>query len=255
LPQLISTLFLNKKTIGTKDDVIQLVTKQADGTKQIDYIEKPIRTYYLLKPEYDDGSVKPSVPLDQVDKVTCYERSKINDIVKRINDPDLTIRYQNILQQGQYDRSAYSNLKYIEKDRRVFDSDGNIVDQYIRTFNKKFDFKKNLFSLTKGYFDIEVDGSQITGFPREEDALAPVNIITFFDSNTNDCYTYTLKYQTENYRDVMKDDAKEVKEALNKIYEGLGYKFHIYQYDTEMEVIKAFFNQVNESSRDDFMLG
>lgn len=260
--QVINAMKINKGVISNKygkrtfHDKIMIVTKDADGNKSMKFIEKPKRTFYVMKQEYDDGvTYHPAVPLEWTNKVVTYEKDKVKSIVDNIPDPQLLMQYQQ--SQSAYkngdSRSAYETKKMIEKDRRVFDSDSNIVDHYIAKFNKAYDMPDK-YSITVGVYDIEVDGSKIQGFPDEESALAPVNIITYFNSRDNICYSYALRYDTDDYKNTMHDNATEILDALNKRYDGRNIKFVIKEYDDELDLITKFFEQVNEDKLD-FMIG
>lgn len=259
--QLINAMKISKGYINSKykkrnsHDKIMMITKDADGKKEMRFIEEPKRTFYTLKPEYDNGTYYPAVPIEWTNEIIGYEKDKIKDIVTALNDQTIKLQFDmaNDAYRNNDGKSAYEIRKSIEKDRRVFDSDSNIVDHYIAKFNRTYTMPKGL-NLTVGVYDIEVDGSEIEGFPDEESAMAPVNIITYYNSQDNICYSYQLAYDTDDYKKTMHDNAVDIIDALNKRYEGRNIKFVINEYHSELELITDFFKQVNEDKLD-FMIG
>ena len=265
---IVNAIELNKRFFTDdpdfKENKVMLILKDnKTNEKSVKIYEKPMRKFYILKPEYDDGhTYLSSAPKEWLEEHQCYEKSKTASIVKAINDPGLTAKYKAILEAGKTNHSVYKELNCIEQDRRVFNSDGNIVDSYIRRFNERF--PDTNYRIDKGFFDIEVDGSDVYGFPDEEQAPAPVNIITYYDDSRQICYVYALKYDTDTYREAMHDNGQEIIDELNNFYneEELNklrmpeakIKFIIKEYDREIDLIKAFYDQVNEN-KNDFISG
>lgn len=258
MPQLINSLQILKKEIGTRDNKILMITKNEDLSKECHIVEKPMRRYFLLKPEYWEeyrGNYVPSIEREKLNQYVVEDKFLVKNIVDNINDPILTNFYQSILQRAEYDRSAYRDLRNVQHDFRVFDSDGNIVDQYISKYLDKYNYQENSFPLLKGFYDIEVDGSQIVGFPDPEKAEAPINIISYYDNYSSTLYSFALKYNTDTYNETMTENAQKVIKALQEKYKGRNIKFDIRQFDNELDLIKDFFNVINEITKPDYMAG
>ena len=89
-------------------------------------------------------------------------------------------------------KAQAGNLKNILKHPWIYDSDMDIADRYIKYFDEEFEADQN-YKLHKCYYDIEVDLAPeglvkdskghigYMGFPNEEIAPCPVNIITLVD--------------------------------------------------------------------------
>ena len=83
-----------------------------------------------------------------------------------------------------------AKIKTIHKHPDVFMSDNNIEDHYRFWFN--IGFKNEICSITKSFFDIEVDTIEIGGqFP--EPGQCPINAITVLFSDRMEMYTFLLK--------------------------------------------------------------
>lgn len=257
----------NSATGKKKDynDKILLVTKDETGKKTMNFIEKPERHVYVLKKEYQTAEygLKPAVDRDKVNEYIVDENKKfeqMRDILVENGDGSAAVKYEAIRNN--------SGMPYFEQQRAleqtvikhpfVYNSDGDLTDQYIARFNEYYNAEENddRVELTKGFFDIEVDGSDISGFPNEEEAPAEVNIITYFDNASNTCFTYCLKYDTDTYRESSEDGSfKDIIKTLEARYDGRDIKFVIKEFDREIDLIKAFFHQAVEVSRNDFMSG
>lgn len=248
---------VNENGKSSRSDKIMMVYKDKKLKKHVKVVENPKRTYYLLKPEYwDSTGIVPSVELDKVNKYTANDNQTIKSIVNNMNDAQFTNQYNQIMNQlkiggGVNGRAVFKELRNLEHDYRVFDSDGNIVDQYISKFLDKYPYTENVYKITKGFYDIEVDGHDIVGFPDPEQALCPVNIISYVYEK--DVYCFALKYNTQTYNDTMSNNAEKVIKKLEKKYEGRGLTFHLFQFEQELDLIKAFFYCVNEETQPDYM--
>src|SRR5699024_6840537 len=186
--------------------------------------------------------------------VTCKHKDIIKSVVKEAGNAQDKAEYDRIMKSGNW--QEYRKLKDFHLLNNAHGSDINIEDYNINEY-----IKKNLDSkvgIDICLFDIEVDGSQVTGLPDPEKAEAEINIITVVDWSKKKVLTFTLKYDTDTYRETMRDQDKLIKD-LNEIYNNenseigkdLGLEFEIYELDTEMQVIKSFLYYINEISKPD----
>lgn len=252
--QFIKTYHVRPKDTEDKMDKIVLVYKTEDDIKKHITIEQPKLTFYTTKKEYWKGQAVNYIPKEQVDTHTCVYKYRYKEIVKALNDPQLTMKVEQLKSSGMYEDMQTAN-KLVDVHGRLHSSDINIEDLYIYHHLKKAPSKDNYVSLNKGFFDIEVDSTDITGFPEPEDAEAPVNMITYADEKTKTCKSYILKYDTDTYRQAMSDMGSFTKWLDGKYNQEkkLGFKFEIVECASELEVITKFLFDVNEVYRPDFI--
>lgn len=229
-----------------------------DGTKGFKLIEEPKMTYYVTKPECDDMAIHNRMPIDDVFPVTCKYNALLASMDKSIGDPEFSKKMKDAFKSGY----VYQALKDLHLDRRFHGTDMDIADFYIDTFLRNYPQDepelKNNFGITKCFFDIEVDSSNIIGFPDPSEAKCPVNVVSLFDMNNANMYVFCRKYEHDGYIDVFNDIAKyieEIKDRYKYIEEKIGKEinFIINEYDDELELIKSFFDVVNEEIRPDFL--
>jgi DNA polymerase elongation subunit (family B) len=253
--QLINThYFYRDRKKGMEFDKIMFILKDENGNKTRKIIEKPVLTYYVSKPQYWDDKLRYYIDQDKVVPVRCYSKDLYRSIVDTLNDDRLSAYYKESLNSG-FDIGR--KLSRIHLDNRLHGSDVNVQDYYISEFLKKYPLDDNNYGLTKVFFDIEVDTENIDGFPEPEEAEAPVNIMTLVDADNLKCYTYCLTYEHDTYIQTMEniDKIKEKLEVKYKdILKGREMEFIINEYDSEIDLIQAFYDAINIDIRPDFVI-
>ncbi|BDE75617.1 hypothetical protein [Staphylococcus phage S6] len=252
----IKSTYLNKKETHSGKEKVVMVVKEEDGNKKHMEITDPMMHYYVTKDEHwlPPNKIVGSIEKDKVRTVTCKHKDIIKSVVKEAGNAQDKAEYDRIMKSGNW--QEYRKLKDFHLLNNAHGSDINIEDYNINEY-----IKKNLDSkvgIDICLFDIEVDGSQVTGFPDPEKAEAEINIITVVDWSKKKVLTFALKYDTDTYRETMEDQDKLIKD-LNEIYNNenseigkdLGLEFEIYELDTEMQVIKSFLYYINEISKPD----
>lgn len=247
--QLVNMLY-NAKNKDNKKSTITIVRKDAQGNKDFHYVENLKFKYFFNKPEYQNEGMVEFIEPSKVNCRICEYDSLYKDIAYNVL-PDLKNFYLESMSSGE---GISSKLKRLHLDYRLHGSDKNIVDSYITNFYKKYDPNKNMYGLTKSFVDIEVDGSQIVGFPNPEEALAPINVITLVCENGH-VYSFCLKYNTDTYREAM-ESKQELIETLEERYKdtNLNLKFDIREFDNELDLIQDFFDVINIIEKPDFCL-
>lgn len=257
--QLINTIYLNKKNANSNYSKIILITKDEKGNKNFDVIEKPQFTFAITKEEYWDGKVRNYIEKEKVKYVKCYYDYMVDAMDKNLNDSNFSNMVQSAKNSG-YD--SWNKIKDLHLDYRFHLSDKNIQDFYIDNFLKSYpqddETVNNFFGLTKAFFDIEVDSSEIEGFPDPEKAEAPINTIGLFDEQTYTLHSFNLMYEHDGYFEVMDNKDKFIEELREKyrwIEEKLGIeiKYEIYEFNSEIELIQEFFNLINYEIKPDFL--
>lgn len=94
----------------------------------------------------------------------------------------------------------------------------------------------------------------IFGFPDEEIAPCPVNIITVVDNMTHDIYTLTVNNpknkQQQEFNEHLEENEKDVKEFLKREQNYIANNVKIIVYQTERECIEAFFKLIHQLDPD-----
>lgn len=127
---------------------------------------------------------------DKVEKHITYSDNLFREIALKTDSMEYYDRCLN------GSRSAKSNLKNLLKHNYIYDSDMDVTDRYIKNFMEEFDPDVG-YKLHKCYFDIEVDlqskglkDKGYIGFPDEDIAPCPINIITLIDGKSMVVYSF-----------------------------------------------------------------
>jgi len=160
----------------------------SDGTKtkRLIKFEKPTIRYRVTKDEFRQKHALPElfVPIDETDE---YE-SALEDVDRHAAELTTQMDYYNETKgagQGQRRRRLHDH-------RHLHGTDVNVPDHYIDRYmewaleeEKKGGPKLDTTSpLECAFADIEVDGIDVTGFPDEFTAPAPINLLNYFHRPT-----------------------------------------------------------------------
>jgi DNA polymerase elongation subunit (family B) len=270
--QLVNSYYVYQdRRAGMEFDKVMMITKDKDGNKACNIVEKPVIEYYITKPQYwnefnEDGSVMTDdnghpvkrlrnyIEKEKVVPIRCYYKDIYKSIVNTLNDQTLKNYFSESLQAG---TNIGQRLRRIHLDYRLHGSDVNIQDYYIGKFLQKNPYAENNYDLTKVVYDIEVDTEHVDGFPNPEEAEAPVNIATLVDMNNLKCYTLCLEYDFDTYVKTMEkieDTKKKLHEKYKDILKGREMEFIIEEYSDELDLIKRFYNLINVEIKPDFVL-
>lgn len=247
-------------------DSLYLIYKDVDtGKKKYKRIDEPRMTVHVLKEEYEKDYYQSFVPLDWCEplKVTYYNREE--RLAKVLDDMGVDMASPI---DGSYMRAKdwyrmvttknsglFRHTGKVHQTNVFYSSDLDIEDYYKGVFLDQYG--SNLSKLTKGFYDIEVDTIAVDyqGFPDENEAPAPVNAITYVDEQTNTSYTYLLRNIDNPQIQEMEDNLDEFIDELKEFFKDYGnYKYVIRFFTKEIDLIKAFFNDVNRLEPD-FMGG
>lgn len=246
--QLVNTMLISKGKNFPESKLV-ITQKDKDGNKSFKYIENVKFEFYHNKPEFKGNNMVNFIEPEKVEKVEC----RYDDLYKAISElcPNLKTFYAEAISSGEF---ISSKLRRMHLDFNLHGSDKNIVDFYISKFYRKYDPDKHLYGIKKAFYDIEVDGSEIVGFPDPEVAAAPINVITLV-IDTGHVYSFCLKYDTDNYKETMSHKEELLNDLKEKYKDsGLNLTFDIREYDCELDLIKGFFNVINIDEKPDFVL-
>lgn len=229
------------KALNQQDSII-LVTKNENDEKEFQYIPNPEFSFYTTSENNRDNKYVDFIAFDKCKKITCSYNNRYKEMVKSTSNPEVKNMYNYIIR-----NQSYKELNELNLFPEFHETDINIVDYYIKEYINEYDYRKYNFNLNISSYDIEVDSSEIKGFPNEEEAKCPVNMITMFNNKSNTLYLYALKYNTETFDDFKNNHIKEACLYILKKYHKYFGKFKIVPifFDTELGLISAFFKQIN----------
>jgi len=234
-------------------DKIMLIVKDENGKKHSQIIERPVFNFYMTSDPKDRETYYNYISRDKVDLHKCYYKDLFYEIKDSSDEGNKRIREMfevfkdKQLSNSEGERNVH-NLPYLHG------TDMNIQDHYIHKYYLKYNPEENFVSLTKAFFDIEVDSSKLRGFPDPIEAEAPVNIITLVNQETMQVFVLILKYEHQGYLDTM-NKLDKIKQRLKekykskKVLDNVEYIFE--EFDTELELLKRFFYLINEELRPD----
>ena len=154
-------------------------------------------------------------------------------------------------------------IKRLQLHPSIMNSDQDIEDHYRVEFAKLY--TNNIEKLNKAYFDIEVDIKNIAG-DFVQPGEAPINAISFLDEQHNKTHTFLLR-QPENpliaqMESLVKSGIINQKYIYDFIQDAVGgrkkmrqlelenLEFNLHWFDTEIELLVAFFQTVHKYNPD-----
>ena len=211
------------------------------GKKEMTYMLEPTIDFYLA---YEDVDIKyplRHISKDLVEKCSC----KFNDLpitLAKTAGEDMVRDFYDTMKKSPYQaKKKYHALPY------VFNSDMDIEDFWKGKFLDRFTSEKDY--LSKGYFDIEVDGIDYPSFPDEHEAPCPINAITYVDAESKTCYTFLLRNRNNPLIQEFENELEEFKDYLKtKLRDD--FKYVILMFDSELALIREFYDTVNKCKPD-----
>ena len=227
----------------------------ADGEyeKRIKKILDPTLKYYITKPEHILEN-----PVYYIKKDLCDQYES------RIEDIDLHIAELTNQKNAYYDMGgsgAKSRRKVLHLHKDLHGTDVRVVDHYISRYMDKFDHQNTYFEITKAFSDIEVDHHNYEGFPDENTAPCPINIISYFHLPTRTLHQYhNLDTNNENQRKFLypADEESERKrcnwimDEVNKGHEDNPrcMRVVLHRCKDEKEILVEYFKKLKQDSPD-----
>ena len=243
--QLIKTEYIYPNRKKNRPDKLIMVLKDKDGNKIRKTITQPKITYYVTLPNSDDGDYHRYMKREDVRSVTTPFKDLFKSMAEEVDDPRYTALYRNAFEER---GNIRNKLNQMHLDRRVHGTDIFIDDYMIGKYLAKYDYENNNFGITKLFFDIEVDSSEIVGFPKPENAKCPINAISFRDDTNMVVGGYFLSYDGMDSFDEFNEEYDEWLKEIKEKYKG--YKIQIEFFDEEIDLIASFFEYINENKFD-----
>lgn len=241
------------------------------GEKDFKIIESPSIDFYATK--NIQSNYKRYIKLNETNKYEIKYTNLLDEALIQFHDKlygtDLFNTYRYLkTSESRYDNAEAKSM--LLKLYSFFETDIDLEEFYISEFLKENPYDKQKNSLSKAYFDIEVDVRHDSPFP-EEEAKCPINIITILFEPQNEVYTLIL-YDEENEQLI--NFKKNIETYKNKITERFNkenksnLKFNIefygktpiydetglYNPSAEKALLKRFFYLINEVYKPDFLM-
>lgn len=239
-------------------DSLLLWYRDEKGVKKTKFVERAQVPFYILKDRNSEEAISPPMFIEQekVEKVISYSDMLLRDIAVRTDSIDY------------WDRaSAYgaSNLKNLLKHNLIYDADMDVSDRYIKNFIDEYEPDIN-YKLHKVYMDIEVDlmpdgfkknkdGSiGYQGFPDENEAPCPINIISFFDEKSFNVHSFIhknpLNEQITLFEQNLEEEKQLLKDVLFQEHDVVVNNVYVNIYDTELEMIEGYLKALHSVDPD-----
>jgi DNA polymerase elongation subunit (family B) len=239
------------------DDFVALVYKDnKTGIKNFKVITNPNYTYYKLKNKEDSVDYsRLFIERDKVDEVTVPFRQLEKSIAE--NTGEIEFYKMNLA-----NRDRNSNRK-LHTNPDIFFSDSSIEDHYRFKFANTY--TNNIEKISKGFFDIEVDGKFAVG-NFVQPGECEINCVSFLDQKSDTVYTLILRNSKNPLIAKFEEDVNNGKISQKFISdfvtENVGgpkkarkykldkTKFKILFFDLEIELIQTLFLLFHKCSPD-----
>ena len=242
------------KSVKVRDDALIMNIKNLNTNETtIKVIEKPKIDFYLTK-DKDYKYPKLTIDEDKVEKITCPYTERELTQAKLLGIENL---FFESCRQGYYAKKMFIQ-NFLYNSPRLYMADINIEDYYINLMFETYG-RRNFYDhpvVKLGFSDIEVDqydykGEGVSG----KNAVCPVNLITLVNSFRNDVYAFILENQQDNpdFYEIKNNEQAFIEEIEKEIdnpkYKNK-YKYHLLYFETEVELIEAFFKLTHELKLD-----
>ena len=221
-----------------KDTIIISYKDLLTNVKYVDEIDNPYIEIYIVKKEYrGNPSIAPA------DRFRDYIERKYLDVYK--------VHYKTRKKEA-------AKILGIDKDQvelcpYVLGIDLNIKTFYFMQFKKEYGNTavKNLH-VAFGDIETEIKDSPYVGVAPA--GTVPINVITYIDAQEMQAHTFALYFSAYGGIDEFWQEenlnafVKELNDSFDSTYGHIDY--HLYLYNTEIELIKAFWEVVNSYSPD-----
>lgn len=239
------------------DDFIILNFINTDTmTKDYIIIKNPDYVYYILKDKYATPDYnRLFIERDKVDPVYVPFKNLLHSIAEKTDNMEF---YKTNLA----NRDRENNAK-LHTSPRVFFSDSNIEDHYRFRFANTY--TNDVCPVSKGFFDIEVDGKFAKG-DFVELGECEINCVTYLDQKTSTTTTFILRNSDNPLIQQLEDEIssgrfgfKQIQEFIIQAVGGIKrakkykieqLKYNVRFFDYEIELIKALFQTIHQCSPD-----
>ena len=232
-------------------DYLDVIYKEiSTGERRCLVIKEPEMEIYIVDEQYRDYTYnKDFIELEKcfIKRVKCKNLEM--EIAKEAGD-----NYVRMIKECRQTRNTAA-IKNVHKWRYVFGSDIDPETYFRIQYALEYESDDKPKHVTKQYADIEVDGIDIVGFPR--DGSCPINAITLVDQESMQCFTFLLRNdknpQIEEFEKNIDSFVKSLHDDFDESYGEFSYNIYMYDESNEMDLITDFFKLVNTLKRDFLM--
>jgi DNA polymerase elongation subunit (family B) len=242
-------------------DSLLLIYRDENGEKKTQFIDRAEIPFYIIKDKQSVESASPPmfIEANKVDKISTYSDLLFREIAVKTDSLYYFDRVITTWGMGS------SNMRNLFKHNWLYDTDMDFADRYIARFHEEFR-PDETYRLHKCYFDIEVDimpdgwkkdskgNVGFMGFPDEELAPVPVNIITLFDEKAMDVHTFIVRNSNNTSAVEFEKNAESFKAYINEKLSSEDdvelNSTNLYFYNSEEETIEAFFEKIHNIDPD-----
>jgi DNA polymerase elongation subunit (family B) len=245
-------------------DSLLLVYRDEHGKKQTEFVDRAEVPFYLLKDKESPEAFAPPmfIEMDKVERHTTYSDMLYREIALKT---DSLYYYDRV--STTWGLNSY-NMKNLFKHNWLYDTDMDLTDRYIAKFHERYEPDVK-YKLHKVFYDIEVDLMEngfkkdsrgnfgYMGFPDEEIAPCPINIMTLFDAKKMDIHSFIVRNKLNTslieFENKIEEFKVELRNGLLDEDDVDVNDINIYFFNSEEEAIEAFFEKTHNIDPD-FML-
>ena len=245
------------------DDALIMVIKDDEtNTSQIKIIERPTIEFFTIKDkETADPWQKMYISRDLVESHTVEYSKRDQEICRYLN---ILPEYRQLKQNAnkkqfdwQLNLKARDELKdfmnrKIYMNPYVYSADEN-VEVYWKTkmmLENKWDSLPKVLNVS--FYDIETLIAHFKTQVDQNNPEAPINVITYCNSKTKQFYALLLRLpEIKSVQDeIEREEEKYIKEYIEEDFKDTGFDLHIVWFDSEIMLIRAFFQLIHEDKPD-----
>jgi DNA polymerase elongation subunit (family B) len=232
------------KRVEIAPDALIFTTIDIETNKtELKIIPNPLIDFYIATTPQPFHKI--SIAKELVRKVSVPYKERDKEMATSLN---LVNDYYNSWK----NRSNWVFMNKLRKNPNLYAADTNIEDYYKTNYQLQYG---EVFApmYKKGYADIEVDISQYNeDFAYPDVAPCPIYLITYIDRTIKEVFCFILfdeRIKDDIIRIVNNPDAFIQKNMDEKMLQE-NFKYHFNVYETELALIKAFFNTIHELKPD-----
>ena len=259
----------NKEFVPMKrvcDDALLMVIKDDEtNTSEIKIIERPTIEYFTVKKEYQE-TVNPWQELymdkSMLDSHVVEYTRRDYDICNFLGIADEYSRKKKEANRRYFDwmeaqhaRNEFKNFmnQKVYMSPFVYDADENLEVYWKTKLTRENGWVVPPKQLNLSFYDIETLIARFKTKVDQNNPIAPINIITY--CNTKKKHFYALVLRLQEVREVQSEIERDIQKyiteyEIDKDFEGSGYELKIVFFDSEILLIKAFFQLLHEDKPD-----
>ena len=230
-----------------KDYAMVLLKNVVTGKKMVVNIPEPCMEIYFTKPNERNYNYNLSaIDRNRLDSKIVKYRNVISEIANEAGGEWASYKRQCV------EQKQFRALKNIYHYPYTFGSDLDIRDYYRCQWNLEYYHPEVHAKLHKAFLDIEADTVEHIGIPPK--GTVPINAVSVSDGEAKVMHTFLLKNcvrpnpQIEEFEKNIDSFYELCHETFDEEFPG--YRYQIYMFDAETELLKALFKVIKEIDAD-----